>query len=167
MDIDSRTDLIADLGHLCLGSRLKRLGERMQAGVSRHLTERGCAVQPAQLPVLWALGVEGPLTIGALGERLGISQPGVSRAVAALDAMGMVTIGRQARDGRLRTVAITETGRALMADLSADLFPAVRGAVAAICDATGADVLAVIARIEAQMDRQPLEDRIEQAKGRR
>jgi len=153
-------DLIADLGYLCLGSRLKRLGERMQSGVAQHLAVRGLDVQPAQLPLLWALGVDGPLTVGALGERLGISQPGVSRALVALQRQGLVTRAEGGQDKRRRVIAISAAGAKLMAELSASFFPAVRGAVADVCAATGVDLLAAISRIEADLDRQPLEDRI-------
>ena len=40
---ESPRDLIATLGYLCLGSRLKRLGERMQAGVRSHTPAGGLA----------------------------------------------------------------------------------------------------------------------------
>jgi len=156
-------DLITQLGYLCLGSRLKRLGEGMQAGVAQHLAARGLAVLPAQLPLLWALGEADALTIGALGERLGISQPGVSRAVAVLEAEGLVTVSGEARDKRRRVVAISPAGAALMADLKATLFPAVEDAVGALCDATGADLLAAIGAIEAELDRQSLAARIADA----
>lgn len=162
--MDIRSDppryLIASLGHLCLGSRLKRLGERMQAGVVQHLAARGLAVQPAQLPLLWALREGGPMSVGALGERLGISQPGVSRIVAALEGEGLVTAASPGRDRRRRRIAISPAGEALMADLSATLFPAVRAAVEALCEAAGPDLLGQIDRIEDGLARVPLDARI-------
>jgi DNA-binding MarR family transcriptional regulator len=157
---ESPRDLIATLGYLCLGSRLKRLGERMQAGVAQHLAARGLDVQPAQLPLLWALIERGPMTIGALGERLGISQPGVSRAVAALEAQGHVRPADPARDRRQRQLAISPQGEALMAHLSATLFPAIEQAVAALCDAAGPDLLGQIDLIEDGLGVRSLDVRI-------
>ncbi|BAK66780.1 putative MarR family transcriptional regulator [Sphingobium sp. SYK-6] len=157
---DNSGDLIAQLGHLCLGSRLKRLGERLQSGVASQLVSRGLAVQPGQLPLLWALREEGPLPVGALSARLGISQPGVSRIVAALQKDGLVIVTGVRRDKRQRRVAISPAGDALMADLSASLFPAVRDAVSALCDAAGPDFLNQIARMEEALAVRSLDTRI-------
>ena len=157
---ESPRDLIATLGYLCLGSRLKRLGERMQAGVAQHLAARGLDVQPAQLPLLWALIESGPLTIGALGERLGISQPGVSRAVAALEVQGLVRPADPARDRRQRQLAISPQGEALIAHLSATLFPAIEQAVATLCNTAGPDLLGQIDLIEDGLGVRSLDVRI-------
>lgn len=156
-------DLITAMGYLCLGSRLKRLGERMQAGVAQHLAGRGEAVQPAQLPLLWALHLDGATTINALSERVGISQPGVSRAIATLEGLGMVTSASDGRDKRQRRIAITAAGGALMADLSRTLFPAVEQAVAQLCARDGLDFLGEIGRIESDLAAEPLEARIGRA----
>ncbi|MBT2185363.1 MarR family winged helix-turn-helix transcriptional regulator [Sphingobium nicotianae] len=161
LSIESPRDLIATLGYLCLGSRLKRLGERMQTSVAQHLGARGHEVQPAQLPLLWALQEHGgAMTIGALGERLGISQPGVSRAIASLEGQGLVRPTRAGKDRRQRQIAISPAGEALMADLSARFFPAVQRAVEQLCLAAGPDLLARIDRIEDDLADAPLEARI-------
>jgi len=153
-------DLITALGYLCLGSRLKRLGERMQAGVAQHLAARGEAVQPAQLPLLWALHVDGPMTINALSERVGISQPGVSRAIAVLEELGMVGSLPEGRDKRQRRIAVSAAGEALMDDFARTLFPAVDHAVAQLCVGEGFDFLDEIARIESGLAAEPLDARI-------
>lgn len=158
MEIDS--DLITALGYLCLGSRLKRLGERLQGGVAAHLAAQGHAVQPAQLPLLMALHLDGPMTIGALGERVGISQPGVSRAIAALERIGMVELVAGSRDKRQRRIALTAAAEAQMRDFEQRFFPAVDRAVADLCGEAGTDLLGEIGRIEAGLAQAPLEARI-------
>ncbi len=153
-------DLITALGHLCLGSRLKRLGERMQAGVSAVLAEQGHDVQPAQLPILMALHLEGAMTINTLSERVGFSQPGVSRAIATLTSLGMVEAGRGGQDRRERRIALTAGASAQMSQFERTLFPATDRAVAQLCDEAGADLLADLARIEAGLAQAPLDGRI-------
>lgn len=162
MEIDSlaRPDIITALGHLCLGSRLKRLGERLQAGVSAVLAQRGEAVQPAQLPLLWALREGGAMTIGQIGERVGVSQPGVSRAIAALEAQGLVRFTAGGRDKRQRHIAMSARGDALMDDLGRALFPAVDRAVERLCLEAGGDLLGKLARIEQALEQDSLERRI-------
>jgi len=49
-------DILRDHGAVFLGSRLKRLGERLQAGAAKVAGTAGLTLQPAQIPLLAALG---------------------------------------------------------------------------------------------------------------
>ena len=59
--------------------------------------------------------VGGPMTIGALAERLGVTQQAVSKAVADLERRGYVARGPDPDDARARRVALTERGEAAIA----------------------------------------------------
>lgn len=155
-------DIITELGHMCMGSRLKRLGERMQAGVSAVLEAGGHEAQPGQMPLLVALATRGPMTIGALGEAVGISQPGVTRAAGRLQQLGLTEPVENPADRRQRAIALTAKGQALHDDLAASFFPAVDRAVAALCGQAGGDLLALIGRVEAGLDASPLDRRIQE-----
>lgn len=72
--------------------------------------------------------VPGPRTIGALAERLGVSQQAASKAVADLERRGYVRREADPADGRARRVALTargehaiEAGRRHRAALEAEL----------------------------------------------
>lgn len=164
---DDPTDLITCLGHLCMGSRLKRLGEQMQSGVAAILSRRGLAVQPAHLPVLVALEEkEGAMTVGALGARIGISQPGVTRALLRLEELGLVApTSGGGGDRRERQMTLTSAGAALTRRLRTELFPAVEQAVEHLCRAASGDMLATVERIEAALREEPLDSRIERTGG--
>ncbi len=56
--------------------------------------------------------VPGPIAIGALAERLGVTQQAASKAVADLERRGYVERVTGAADGRVRHVSLTERGRA-------------------------------------------------------
>ena len=107
------TDILAEMGPIFLSSRLKRLAERMQAGAARVLAEAGLDVQPSHMPLLTALD-RGPMTVGQLVEAVGSSQPGVTRGVGQLAALGLVAAARGA-DQRRRTLSLTPAGEAAMA----------------------------------------------------
>lgn len=161
------TDLLTRLGHMSLGSRLKRLGEAMQSGVAAELARRGLAVQPAQVPLLVALDEGGPMTVGALGAHIGISQPGVTRALARLETLGLVAPADAAADRRRRPVRLTEAGTRLIRTLQADLLPAVDRAVRALCAEPGGDFLAIITALEDALRRSPLDARIDRTSSSR
>jgi DNA-binding MarR family transcriptional regulator len=60
--------------------------------------------------------VEGPLTIGALAERLGVTQQAASKSVADLERRGYVARRTAPDDARARLVALTDRGNAAIED---------------------------------------------------
>ena len=56
--------------------------------------------------------VPGPIPIGALGERMGVTQQAASKAVADLERRGYVERVAGAEDARVRSVSLTDRGRA-------------------------------------------------------
>jgi DNA-binding MarR family transcriptional regulator len=59
--------------------------------------------------------IAGPLTIGALAERLGVSQQAASKSVADLERRGYVERTADPDDARARLVALTARGRGVIA----------------------------------------------------
>src|SRR5690349_337664 len=100
-------DIVGQLGYLTLGTRLKRIGERMQAETSRYLDARGLPVPASQFPLLAALDRPGGLTVGELAEAVGVSQPGITRSVARLVDQGLIAVTHGSADRRRRSVRLT------------------------------------------------------------
>jgi ribosomal protein S18 acetylase RimI-like enzyme len=126
------TDVLRELGPAYLGSRLKRLGERMQAGAARLTTGAGLPMQPSHMPLLSALGGKA-LTIGELVQAVGTSQPGITRGVRQLVEMGLVQ-SQQGVDQRKRLVSLTPAGVTALARARLHVVPAVEDAVHALLD---------------------------------
>lgn len=152
-------DIIKDRGLLFLGSRMKRLGERMQADVSRVIERAGLPVQPSHYPLLAALERQGPLTVGQMVQTLGISQPGVTRNLTRLVDLGLVETSRVHRDQRQKTITLTDSGRAVMARSKCEVWPQVEAAVADLCAALSGSLLDQLEAIERALDDAPLDRR--------
>ncbi len=120
-------DILRDAGPVLLGSRLKRLGERMQASAARLLTEAGLPIQPGHVPFLLALDRRA-MKVGQLVEAVGISQPGVTRAIGQLADLGLVR-SEQGNDQRQRTVSLTPQGAAALGRAKFFVWPKVEDAV--------------------------------------
>jgi DNA-binding MarR family transcriptional regulator/N-acetylglutamate synthase-like GNAT family acetyltransferase len=150
-------DAIAFEGAVMLGSRLKRLAERFQTGAERIAADCGLPTQPSQMPLLAALHRHGPQTVGDLAERIGISQPAVTRIQSRLLELGLIETSRDERDQRTRTIALTDKGQEAMDLAKTLLWPRLRAAVGEVCDADA--FLAQIAAIETALAAQPLEQR--------
>ncbi|TIT70648.1 MAG: MarR family transcriptional regulator, partial [Mesorhizobium sp.] len=93
-------DIMRSLGFLCLGSRLKRIGEQLQADTQRVLDRLEVRVPSSQYPLLAALDRLGPLPVGELAQSLGVAQPGVTRSVAQLAVLGLVETSPSSDDKR-------------------------------------------------------------------
>ncbi|MCX8477762.1 MAG: bifunctional helix-turn-helix transcriptional regulator/GNAT family N-acetyltransferase [Sphingomonas sp.] len=124
-------DVLRDLGPAFLGSRLKRLGERMQAGAARITTAAGLPVQPSHMPLLAALDGKA-LTVGQLVQAVGISQPGITRGIGQLIELGLVQ-SRQGDDQRQRTISLTPAGIAALERAKLHVWPQVEAAVRTLC----------------------------------
>ncbi|MBW8742962.1 MAG: GNAT family N-acetyltransferase [Sphingomonas sp.] len=154
-------DVVADLGETFLGSRLKRLAERMQGGASRFVGSLGMEVQPTHMGLLAALD-RSPMTVGQLVDAVGTSQPGVTRGVGQLIAMGLVESARGA-DQRSRTLRLTEAGEAAMARIKAQVWPRLEQAVKSITDGLSGGFLDQIAAVEQALAEKPIEQRAAEA----
>lgn len=150
-------DVIADLGETFLGSRLKRLAERMQSGAAKVVDAAGMAVQPTHMGLLAALD-RAPMTVGQLVEAVGISQPGVTRGVGQLVEMGLVEVMRGA-DLRERTARLTPEGVAAMAKIKLLIWPKLHRAVQDMCAGLSGSFLDQIAGLEAALAEKPLDAR--------
>lgn len=149
-------DTVRVLGHLALGTRLRRLGERLQAHTQVILDQAGVPVPASHLPPLLALRRGGAMSVGDLSRALGVTQPGVSRMTAALEAAGLVRSQAAEDDRRARHIALTKAGRRLLEKLDGGTFPSLAAAVRDACDDASGRFLAKLTALEDALDERPL-----------
>jgi ribosomal protein S18 acetylase RimI-like enzyme len=159
--MESGMDMIAEGAETFLGSRLKRLAERMQGGASRFVGSLGLEVQPTHMGLLAALD-RAPMTVGQLVDAVGASQPGVTRGLGQLIEMGLVESAR-GTDQRSKTMRLTPAGAAAMVRIKLQVWPRLEQAVKAVTDGLSGGFLEQIAAIEAALAEKPLEVRAAEA----
>ncbi|MDR6952428.1 DNA-binding MarR family transcriptional regulator [Ancylobacter sp. 3268] len=152
-------DILRALGHLALGSRLKRLGEQLQSDTQALLDALDPAVPSGQHPFLAALDRLGPLTVGDLAQALGVSQPGVTRTVARLVERGLVEAKPGPEDQRQKIVSLTAAGRQLVEAARSELWPRIDAAVTELCRDLSGPLLAQLTAIEDRLASEPLHRR--------
>lgn len=153
-------DVVRELGYLTLGSRFRRIGERLQSEVQRVLDEMELPVQSSQFPALAAVDRLGPLTVGDLAEAIGITQPGATRIMTQLSESGLLDVRQSSEDQRRRLISLTDKGRQLVETSKHDLWPRIDAAVAEICaDLTG-PLLEQLTAIERNLEATPLHHRV-------
>lgn len=153
-------DFLRDMGYLTLGSRLKRLGERLQADVQILMDRDTLTFPSGQFPILAALHEQGTMTIGELSSALGVSQPGITRSVKKLHELRLVTVGGATSDGRSKLVSLSTKGRTVVAAAKEDLWPRIERSLAELCDAQRGNLLENVGNLEAALDEVSLADRV-------
>lgn len=143
-------DLITDLGYLALASRLKRLGESLQEGVSEVYAEHHLSFRARWFPLLAALARESPLPIARLGTIVGLTHTAIAQIASEMEAAGLVASVSDPRDARRRPLALTPKGAETLAQLQ-PLWSAVERATAELVAESGHDLLAAVAAVEERL----------------
>jgi len=149
-------DVVKELGHLSLGTRLKRIGETLQAQTQAVLAAHGFEQPAAYFPLLAALDRLGPLSVGELSQAVGVSQPVITRSLRGLDDDGLVESETAEEDRRVRRVALSRKGRGLVQRAQREAWPAIAAGVAQACAGLQGDLLAQLAALEDALAQTPL-----------
>jgi DNA-binding MarR family transcriptional regulator/N-acetylglutamate synthase-like GNAT family acetyltransferase len=157
----SLNDILRDMGPLFLGSRLKRLGERMQADVLRVIQSKGIDVQPSQYPLLAALDRYGDMTVNEMVNAVGVSQPAVTRSLSLLVEMGLVETNHIHRDQRHKTISLTTSGRDIMQVSKSEIWPQVEAAAISLCATGPGSLMGQLDAIEDALAAQDLYQRVQ------
>jgi len=153
-------DVVKELGHLSLGTRLKRIGETLQAQTQAVLAAHGFEQPAAHFPLLAALDRLGPLSVGDLSRAVGVSQPVITRSLRGLEADGLVRSTTSSEDRRVRRVGLSRKARGLVQRAQREAWPAIEAAVAQACAGMKGDLLAQLASLEVALAETPLHLRV-------
>ncbi|HEX5683428.1 MAG TPA: MarR family transcriptional regulator [Ideonella sp.] len=159
-----KQDVVKELGLLALGTRLKRIGERLQSQTQAVLASAGITTPASHFPLLAALDRLGSMNVGDLADVLGVSQPGVTRQVSNLQAEGLVQAHPSPDDLRSRTVELTKAGRQLVARAKRSTWPTIEAAVTDACAADGRSLLALLTALEQALADESLCERADRLK---
>jgi DNA-binding MarR family transcriptional regulator len=115
----------------------------------------GLPIRPRWVSTFLLLHDLGPLTVTAIAERLAVTHPAVIQLCQDMADAGLVADARDPADGRRRLLALTPEARALHPTLERVWGELAKAQLAAF-RAAGCDVLAVLDRVEARLDRTPV-----------
>jgi DNA-binding MarR family transcriptional regulator len=141
------------------GSRLRRLLERMDREVLAVYRAAGERFEPRWYGVFAALRDDGPLTVGDLSRRLGVTHAAVSQIRTALEGEGLIRGAADPRDGRRQSLSLTARGRETAARL-APLWSAIAAAVGEILTEHAPTLSTDLDALEQAIDRRGLAARV-------
>ena len=157
-------DIVRQKGYLTLGSRLRRMGERLQADVQQLLNQHDIPIQSSQYPLLVTLEENGPLAVGDMATALGVSQPGITRSVGQLAKQNLVTIRRGKEDQRTKTVSLTRKGQTVVTDGRNHIWPQIEASLSEILSGQAGTLIEQLDLLEDALDKSSMPERIINAK---
>lgn len=150
-----RQDYLNALGQLALGSRLKRISERMLADAAAVYQHFGVDVQPKWFTLLALLSDKKEVSVVAASQMLGLSQPAVSQFAKQLQAKGYLAMNACAEDSRRKNLSLTELGQAQV-DKMQPMWDSVHLAANELCEENHNDFYRSLLSLEAAFDKRSL-----------
>lgn len=152
------SDHIDELGVLALGSRLKRLSDRIMTDGARIYKAQEADFEPRWFPLATLLNKMPSLAVGDAAKALGQSHAAVSQIADAMIRRGVVSSEKSAEDERRTLLTLTPKGRTLLDEI-APLWDSIRNALDEVVSMSGTDFLAAVGHIEHALDVSSFYDR--------
>lgn len=154
-DSPASTDFLGALGLLALGSRLRRISDRIMANGADIYREAGVDFEPRWFPVFRFLADHELASVGEIARGIGFTHAAVSQTATQMRRRGVLSITKDPGDERRRNLALTPAGRALLPDLRA-VWADIEEAAREIVDHSGVCVLSGLDGMENAMDQESL-----------
>jgi DNA-binding MarR family transcriptional regulator/ribosomal protein S18 acetylase RimI-like enzyme len=131
-----KQDFLNELAELALGSRLKRMSERMLANASDVYQEFDMNINPKWFTLMALLDVKDSnnevLTVVEASNLLGLSQPALSQFSKELQNKKLIKIVKDQSDSRKRILSLTTKGRERVKEMK-PIWEAVQQAAVDLC----------------------------------
>ena len=129
-------DFLNELAELALGSRLKRMSERMLTSASNVYQECGMNINPKWFTLIALLDSKDrnkqTLTIVEASNLLGLTQPALSQFCKELQNEKLIKIVKDQSDSRKRILSLTAKGRVRLKEIK-PIWDAVQQAAVDLC----------------------------------
>ncbi|WJG09232.1 bifunctional helix-turn-helix transcriptional regulator/GNAT family N-acetyltransferase [Aliiglaciecola sp. LCG003] len=144
-----------ELGELALGSRLKRISERMLAEAGLVYQHYAMDVQPKWFTLLALLDNKQQVSVVEASEYLGLSQPALSQFCRQLENKKLISLTTSSVDSRKKVIALSDLGKEQVARMK-PIWKAVDSAAKQLCEAYDNQFYQSLLQFEKALDEQSL-----------
>jgi DNA-binding MarR family transcriptional regulator/N-acetylglutamate synthase-like GNAT family acetyltransferase len=153
-------DFYSKAGKVALGSRLRRLSERLTEDAAKIYALYEVALDPKWFPVFYVLSHQAEASITEIAQIIGHSHPSVSQIVKEMKQKGLVLTSKSATDARVSVVKLSDTGKQLVPKLEKQ-YLAVTRAVEDLGSETQHDLWKAIEEVEFLLADKSFFDRVQ------
>jgi DNA-binding MarR family transcriptional regulator len=153
-------DFIKELGYLAIATRMKRLTDRFLRGAIQVYQSFDIDFEPRWFALFYLLNSRGAsLSISEIAQSLKLSHPAIIQISQMLVKKGVVESSQDDEDRRVRRLKLTNKGKELASTLQ-PIWNDFEIATARMFEGAGIDILDVVQRIESELDKEPISERI-------
>jgi GNAT superfamily N-acetyltransferase/predicted transcriptional regulator len=159
-------DFYSRVGKMALGSRLRKLSDRVTEDAAAIYAMYGVELQPRWFPVYYLLSEQGEMPVTAIAMNIGHSHVSVSQIVKEMVRAGIVTEKRDKNDGRKTLVSLSKKGQTISGKIEEQYIDVTAAVESLFAEATY-DLWKAMDEVDHLLDKKSLLKRVEeQKKGR-
>lgn len=140
-------DFYSRVGTLVLGSRLRRLSDRLTEDAAKIYPLYNVALDPKWFPVFYVLSQKESAAVTEIAQIIGHSHASVSQIVREMKNQGLATTAKHSQDARVSVVKLSDAGKQLIPPLEQQCVD-VRQAVDELLSESHCDLWNAIAEVE-------------------
>lgn len=153
-----QSDYFDELGEVALGSRLKRLSDRIMGDAQNVYKHMGQDIQPRWFTLVSLLYEKKSVSIVEAAEFLGLTQPCISQFSKELIKMKFVKASQDPNDLRRKILSLTAKGKKNYIKME-PVGDALKSAVISICKEAEHDIYQAIVQAEKALSKKSLYQR--------
>ena len=153
-----KKDYFDELGEVALGSRLKRLSDRVMGDASRIYKFTGHDMQPKWFTLMALLSDKKSVSVVQAADYLGLSQPCISQFSREMIKAGLVEVSSDPNDLRRKILSLSKLGKRKHKQMKS-VRSAVRKAAVSICQEEQQNFYQALKQFEQALERKSLYQR--------
>jgi len=150
---------LIELGSAVIHHRIKRLSENLAQDVLKFYKEFFPGIEPASLPLLFSIQLNGESSVKEIADSIGTSHPAVVQFVKRLELKNLITLNSTNDDRRKKIVSLSEKGKELLASIK-PYQKDIETAVLKFGKETGIDLTVILDQIESTLVQKSFYSRI-------
>ncbi|MBD2102336.1 bifunctional helix-turn-helix transcriptional regulator/GNAT family N-acetyltransferase [Leptolyngbya sp. FACHB-261] len=107
-------DFYFQAGKVALGSRLRRLSEKLTEDAAKIYALYDVALDPKWFPVFYVLSHRDGVSVTEIAQIIGHSHPSVSQIVKEMNKKGLTVVDKDIEDARVSVVRLSDVGKQLV-----------------------------------------------------
>jgi ribosomal protein S18 acetylase RimI-like enzyme/predicted transcriptional regulator len=153
-------DYMQELGSLALGSRMKRLSERLAQEVARIYDARDIDFAPRWFPIFRYIAETGSASITDIAKAVGVTHPAVNQLANELLENNLLTASVDSIDKRKRILSLSTKGKRLYTELK-DVWNSIHASLSDLLEETDNSLPNALLAFEKALDQRDLLERFE------
>lgn len=152
-------NIISQLGYIAIGTRFRILTDRLMQDADKVYKSLDIDFEPRWFTVFYLINQKKQITTTELAEQLGYSQPAITQIINSLIKKKIIKAVKSRDDSRKKVITIAPKGEEMLLKLI-PVWQEIENAVKELFSSTGYDILLILSKIEAELDKKSIHNRV-------